>query len=319
MGFADETVVNNWETWVERLKREEVVCAELYIQALERGRADYVEYIEEEYAEEPDPFESDLDWEMRRRIGQLNHDELQSLDRLLCKKHQSFERLMSFEELDRALHRRSELQRAVAWRAECWRNRQICIRERARYGAPELEDGESERDDSGEESANGSDSADEIDSGETDDEGKRDYQLTDYPGDDYPSFPASVPLLPLQCHLCRLLVCGSCARHHLGGICQRPVGAGPHDDVEHGRSSPKPRTGPRPSALTLIGDCEKDPTIFRKVARRVDWWLERIDKYAVHDNEAALMLVEAQTADETWMSSRISTRVTSSPWVSTGS
>ena len=136
-----------------------------------------LEFIEEEYAEEPDPFESDLDWEMRRRIGQLNQEELQSLDRLLCKKHQSFERLMSFEELDRALHRRAELQRAVDWRAECWRNRQICIRERARYGAPELEDGESEHDDSGEESADGSDSADEIDSGETDDGEERARRL----------------------------------------------------------------------------------------------------------------------------------------------
>ena len=48
----------------------------------------------------------------------------------------------------------------------------------------------------------------------------------------------------------------------------------------------------------MIGDCEKDPTIFRKFARRVDWWLDRINKYGVKDDEAALMLAAAQTADE---------------------
>ena len=48
----------------------------------------------------------------------------------------------------------------------------------------------------------------------------------------------------------------------------------------------------------MIGDCEKDPTIFRKFARRLDWWLDRIEKYGVKDDEAALMLAEPQTGDE---------------------
>ena len=190
---------------------------------------------------------------MRRRIEHLNQEECRSLDRLLWEKRRSAERLMSFEELDRALHRRDELQRAEDWSAECWRNRQICIRERARYGAPELEDGESEHDDSGEESADGSDSADEIDSGETDDEEEErgtsedeeresaDENETDYSGDDL----THRPIEPLQCHSCRGEVrlsssrCTVCRRLNYGcpetGLCIDPA---VYDWLSCSRSTP---------------------------------------------------------------------------------